>query len=144
MLTPSQLSRGTERAFCLGGNATFTLVSRVTGQRFTYQVSQSKPKPGGGAPVWFVSVLTGPNNSDDYSYAGIINPEGVFRQTAKSRLSSTAPSVVAFAWFWRNVDKLPAQVEVWHSGHCCRCGRQLTDPESIASGWGPICRERAA
>lgn len=27
-------------------------------------------------------------------------------------------------------------------GHCVVCGRLLTDPESIAAGIGPVCRER--
>lgn len=30
-------------------------------------------------------------------------------------------------------------VEIWHEGKCGRCGRQLTVPESIESGFGPEC-----
>jgi hypothetical protein len=30
-------------------------------------------------------------------------------------------------------------VEFWHEGKCCRCGRKLTVPASIASGIGPEC-----
>lgn len=30
------------------------------------------------------------------------------------------------------------------SGRCCSCGRELTDPESIATGIGPVCAERFA
>jgi hypothetical protein len=28
---------------------------------------------------------------------------------------------------------------VWHEGRCGRCGRKLTVPESIESGFGPEC-----
>jgi hypothetical protein len=28
------------------------------------------------------------------------------------------------------------------TGNCCACNRPLTDPESVANGIGPICRER--
>ena len=28
---------------------------------------------------------------------------------------------------------------IQHIGKCCKCGRPLTDPESIKLGVGPIC-----
>jgi hypothetical protein len=28
-------------------------------------------------------------------------------------------------------------------GVCCMCGRELTNPESVALGIGPVCRQRA-
>lgn len=28
-------------------------------------------------------------------------------------------------------------------GTCCMCGRELTNPESVALGIGPVCREKA-
>jgi hypothetical protein len=28
---------------------------------------------------------------------------------------------------------------VWHEGSCARCGKKLTVPESIESGFGPEC-----
>ena len=28
-------------------------------------------------------------------------------------------------------------------GVCCMCGRELTDPESVALGIGPVCRSKA-
>jgi hypothetical protein len=48
---------------------------------------------------------------------------------------------VAFAWFWDRLrnGNLPEQVEVHHEGRCGRCGRALTVPESIESGFGPEC-----
>src|SRR5882672_9405186 len=30
-------------------------------------------------------------------------------------------------------------IEIWHSGSCGRCGRTLTVPESVLSGFGPEC-----
>lgn len=134
---------GSEREFVLAGRAVFTLRSRRTGDRFTYQVKArdiSDPRT-----VWFVSVLTGAQNDSDYSYLGFINAEEVFvNGGVKSRIGYDAPSAKGFAWFWRHVDALDLeQVEVWHEGACGRCGRALTDPESIASGLGPVCRGRS-
>ncbi len=34
---------------------------------------------------------------------------------------------------------MPEQLEVWHEGCCGKCGRKLTDAESIARGIGPEC-----
>jgi hypothetical protein len=34
---------------------------------------------------------------------------------------------------------MPDGVVIWHEGRCGRCGRRLTVPESIESGYGPEC-----
>ena len=68
MLDPTTIDRGRiespadMRAFALAGNATFTLVSERTGQRFTFRVRVSDD-----GRAHFVSVLTGPDNGGDYS-----------------------------------------------------------------------------
>jgi len=124
--------------FIQAGNAVFTLVSKKTGARFTYKVTESDD-----GKLFFVGVLTGPDNTSDYSYLGIIRA-GVFMQTAKSRIWPGAPSYDAFAWFWKQLDKpaLPDTLEVWHEGRCGRCGRPLTVPESIERGIGPECASK--
>jgi len=140
-MTPAaQLASGEQaRAFVLAGRAIFTLVSAKTGARFTYRVSA--PKDGGD--IHFVSVLTGPNNTQDYEYLGIVR-DGRFGLTRASRISADAPSAKAFAWAWPRIARgeLPEQLQVWHEGRCGRCGRALTVPESIAAGLGPECAGR--
>jgi hypothetical protein len=120
--------------FATAGNATFTVTSRKTGNRFTYKVR--KPNPDGPA---FVALLSGPDNESDYQFLGTIFPDGTYRHGRKSRISSTAPSAIAFDWVWKHATNLPEAVEVHHEGKCCRCGRKLTVPESIESGIGPEC-----
>jgi hypothetical protein len=132
------------RKFVLGGNAVFTIESVGTGTRFTYKVRASEDEgTRAGRGVFFVSLLTGPDNAADYSYLGIIPKDDPmsFRLTAKSCAGEQAPSVKAFSWFWRQVSagRLPATVGVWHEGRCGRCGRTLTVPSSIESGFGPEC-----
>jgi Family of unknown function (DUF6011) len=125
-----------------GGHGTVTLRSQATGTRFTYRVSLAR----GAEDRYFVSVLSGPENTADYAYLGLWLPrEGRFFRTAKSRVKSDdAPSFAAFAWTLRILAKgrLPAQLEIWHEGTCGRCGRALTVPESVASGMGPVCAEK--
>lgn len=77
------------RAFMLAGNATITVRSTITGNRFTYRIRQAKDKP-----LWFVSVLTGPDNETAFSYIGIIRDK-TFSHTAKSKVTSGALSAKA-------------------------------------------------
>lgn len=130
--------------FVLAGKAGFTLKSEKTGAHFTYRVERADK---GRGSVYFVSVLTGPNNETDFTYAGILAPNGpkfAFRQTAKSRLAANALSVVSFKWFWDRIvaGRLPEQCEMHHEGKCGRCSRTLTTPESIERGIGPECAEK--
>lgn len=126
---------GTRRSYITGGNATVTIMSGKTGTRFTYKVTASKPDAG-QMPIFFVGLLSGPDNERDYRYIGIVTASG-FRWTRKSTVTETAPSFQAFAWLSRHWES--DQVEIWHEGRCGRCGRKLTVPDSIASGFGPEC-----
>jgi hypothetical protein len=129
-----QLQGPAIETFVLAGNAIFTLSNPNTGGRFTYRVRASKRDPS----LRLVSVLTGPDNSSDYTYLGLVNGEGRFFHGKKSTIASDAPSVKAFAWFWNHVEN-PAPAIVQHEGRCGRCNRKLTVPESIATGLGPEC-----
>lgn len=131
-------STATAIAYLTAGNAIATIVSGETGRRFTYQLRRSTD----GA-VCFVAVLTGENNASDYEFVGVVRGSE-FRHSLKSRISSDATSVKAFAWVWRMLHSGEAirSVEIWHNGHCARCGRLLTDPTSIETGLGPVCREK--
>lgn len=127
------------REFILAGKARVTLVSEVSLVRFTYKVCQPKDDS-----PHFVSVLTGSDNESDYSYMGTIFNKRDFRYSRKSRITSNAPSARAweYAWSYLVNGELPPQCQVWHEGRCGCCGRALTKPESIASGFGPVCGAR--
>lgn len=127
---------GQARAFLLAGNARMTITSKKTGTRFTYKVRHDEDRP------WFVSVLTGSDNESDYTFFATIFANGECRHGRRSSIGEEAPSAVAFQWLWRQLQKpgaLPETIEVHHEGRCGRCGRALTVPESIESGFGPEC-----
>jgi hypothetical protein len=141
------ISAATAIKFMLAGNAYFTLRSTKTGTRYTYRVSQAEKNERYPDPAWFVSVLTGPENTSDYQYAGLIRAgktATTFAWTQKSKLAYNAPSVEAFRWTFTRLamGHLPSNVEIWHEGRCGRCGRMLTVPESITLGLGPECAGR--
>lgn len=122
--------------FALAGRAIFTVVSKKTGSRFTYKIRKSDD-----GKLHFVAVLTGPENTSDYTYLGTIFGERDYRHGRKSRIGFDAPSAKAFEWFWNQAVRFGKldQVEIYHEGRCCRCGRALTVPESVAAGIGPEC-----
>ena len=124
--------------FVTAGNATFTLVSAKTGTRFTFKVRVAKDNQS----MHFVSVLTGPDNQNDYKYLGYVRRGVYFHGGAKAKIGQDAPSAKAFAWFWQAAVAKRCEtpsLQVFHEGACGRCGRPLTVPQSIETGFGPEC-----
>ena len=141
------LSQSTALSFITAGKAIFTCKSLKTGNRFTYKVEAPKGKDAKDTAIFFVKVLTGSDNNTDYSFFGCVrrqNGSVFFTPSAKSRISSEAPSVAAFRYVLQNLaaNREMPSVEIWHEGSCCRCGRRLTTPESVQAGIGPECAGR--
>ena len=118
--------------FILAGNATVTFLNTQSKNRFTFKVS--KPKD---SDVHFVSVLTGP---DTYTFLGTILNNN-FKSSKKSTIQESAQSFQVFKFVFDRLKtkNLPDVIEIYHEGKCGRCGRALTVPESIVSGFGPEC-----
>ena len=127
------------KTFTLAGNATITLQSLKTGAHFTFKVREKSDSPD-QSPIWFVNLLSGPDNENDFRYMGLIR-DGRFMLTKNSRVSVDAPSWKAFNYFWNLGDngEIPSQLVARHEGRCGRCGRTLTVPSSIDMGIGPDC-----
>lgn len=130
-----------ESKFVTAGRAVFTVES-ASGEWYTYKVNRSKGSEQ-YKPALFVSLLTGPDNTADFTYLGKLDEySGDVVLTAKSkyRLDSTPVKVIRWALrhVWTN-KPLPAGYAIRHEGRCGRCGRALTVPESIETGIGPEC-----
>ena len=126
--------------FIFGGNAYFTLVS-PTGTRFTYRIYEPKKLKGNNPyGVRYVAVLTGSENTTNYTYIGSLTKQNGYKYKSNG-IGSDATSVKAITWTLGKLQKgndLGA-VEFWHEGRCGRCGKKLTVPTSIANGIGPEC-----
>lgn len=133
--------------FVLAGRAVFTMHNKATGTRFTFRVSRKDPEPGDRYGVtYFVGLLAGPDNTSDYRYLGILDPlTGYVRLTRNSKFNMHAPSVKAIQWalplLWKRA-QFPPAFDIHHEGRCGRCGRALTVPESILTGFGPECADK--
>lgn len=124
------------RAFITAGRAVFTLEGRDA--RYTFRVNKSDD-----GHALFVGMLTGPDNTADYTYIGLLEERtGRLRLTRKSSYTDTSTPVVALRWalpiVWRGAT-LPEPAKLYHVGRCGRCGRALTVPSSIDAGIGPEC-----
>ncbi len=126
----------TNPKFFSAGNAKFT-VSNNKGDHYTFRIGRREEKQ-----PFFVSLMTGPDNENSFTYLGLFNPETLdVRLTAKSKFTEDTVPVKVIRWAVKAVasNKLPQGYSVQHAGKCCRCGRTLTTPESINRGWGPEC-----
>ena len=79
--------------FYKAGNATFTVRSKVTGTRYTFNVKRAKDRQNNPMNLYFVAVLSGPDNTRCYTYLGIIDQHDRFTLTRKSKVKEDAEGV---------------------------------------------------
>lgn len=143
-MTSPFLSAADARRFVTGGRAVLTVRSQRTGEHRTYRINRREGDDGRKTP-FFVSLLTGPDNTADYQYVGVLDEStGGLRLTRASRFTCDSVPVRAFDYVMKRVfrGELPADADVMHEGRCGVCARALTVPESIERGIGPECWEK--
>jgi len=130
--------------FILAGKSIFTIEinpdhakKAKTKDHYTFKVTTF------GKEKFSLWLLTGTDNLSDYSYVGMLNKNtGQIYLTSKSHYHENSLPVRiarwAFSLIWRR-EELPEGYKFHHEGRCGRCGRTLTTPESISSGFGPVC-----
>lgn len=74
------------------------------------------------------------------TYYGRITPQG--RAYWRNIPDSVLDEVKALLKEFEADPKAAMLVQGTRTGSCCICGRELTDPESVALGIGPICGGR--
>jgi hypothetical protein len=115
--------------------AYFTIVSKLTGKDFTYQINRSNYKGK------FFTHIRVEKSYLNFVYLGSYYAGKIWR----NKQVIETPASLAIAWVLGNVENnkishVDNNVELLHTGCCLRCGRTLTDAESIKIGLGPICR----
>lgn len=138
--------------FFVGGRAIFTIEvpksfveSFKCNPHYTFRIRYKEKDQKG---FYFVELLTGPDNTRNYTYVGLFNPDtGQLALTARSKVSHDAWSVRLFrrcmAKIFENDTKAitDAGFDVHHEKLCGKCGKELSTPESIKIGLGPKCRK---
>ena len=127
--------------FIFAGKARVTLTS-TSGTHFTFKIDEGKDE---GAP-FFVKHLFGPNNAwdGDWAYLGFVPTSERAKLVAGRKGKPNAPSLKALAWTLKHLaaGSIPEALTIQHNDKCGHCGRELTDPVSVATGLGPICASR--
>lgn len=123
--------------FLLSGRCECAIHNIKTGNRFLYKVQQNKENK----EMYFVKSITGLGDI----YAGfIIYKDGqvTYSKGAKGNLGIDDIRIQALLYVFNHHDRLPPYVIVQHFGKCGRCGRKLTDLESVRRGLGPECAKK--
>ena len=122
------------KAYVLGGNCTFTLYSEKTKLRYTFRVRSRKNSE------WYrIERLYGDDNTKDYRTIGVFTIKDGLVYTKFNHYGSAESQIKYFLnVLWGSL-KWPATMYMYPSGRCARCGRLLTTPESIKTGFGPKC-----
>lgn len=136
------------KQFVTAGDATFTIeVPPGANQKdhYTYKV-EHVPANERWPESYFVKMLTGPDNTSDFTYVGKLDTfTGQMATTRNSAYAADSFPVRLFnrimARVWTNDHNAYEQhgYQTHHEGKCGRCGRKLTVPASIESGIGPEC-----
>lgn len=112
----------------------FTLKSKASGKEFTYSISRSEFKGN-----WYTHVKVENNYLEFKKLGSYRNGRITKKQIPVNTLSAKAIAFVLNAVENAEFDYLDKVMETYHLGACMRCGKTLTDSESINRGLGPIC-----
>ena len=137
----NSLSIDKSKKFLFGGNSTFTVVSKKTNHRITFKVKKLKSKD-----IYFVSYLFGKDNQNSFKFIGtIFGKNGSYNPSRKNNNNPNSKINKSFNWIYKSLieesDEKFSQIEFFHEGKCGKCGRKLTVPSSIESGFGPHCEK---
>lgn len=125
------------REYLFGGMAEFTLV-QYGSMSVRYRI-----KANDNRTCFF--VYTESTKDKKLIYHGhIVSRNLTYHRSAKAKDDEyNKMAIKALGWLLNHHDSLPDIVHVLHNGRCSRCGRKLTDPESLRTGIGPTCRKKS-
>jgi hypothetical protein len=94
-----------------------------------------------GAQVRWISLLTGPDNTSDYTTAALQRSDGSIMYMRDFQEDSVLRTAIATVLVPDAVGPRESAREAYaeQSGRCANCNRQLTVPASLHRGLGPEC-----
>jgi len=132
------------KEFITAGDSIWT-IEQPDGTHYTYRFQVVEANDRWPEAV-FVKLLTGPDNSNDYTFMGKYDRHtGQVTTTAKSaKFEGSRPlrllNRILIRIYSGDHDAYESHgYKTHHEGRCGRCARRLTVPSSIESGIGPEC-----
>jgi hypothetical protein len=132
------------RSFVFQGKAAFTLENKETGNYVVYRIQSKKRKRNQPEErrLFDVYVRALGDGWRGNRYIGQVDRKtGILKTTYGSDPNSVG--IRTFNWLinkWKRLDQFEDKMNMYHMGICCKCGRDLTVPESIENGIGPQCK----
>ena len=132
------------RTFMFLGKAQFTLENIETGNYITYEIRSRKIKRGDDPETRFFEVFVaalGDKVHGKVHIGEIDRTRGIIN--VKEGIKSDYIGLVTMKWLlnkWRRLEEFTGKtLNIFHHNYCSKCGLELTVPESIQDGIGPIC-----
>lgn len=135
------------KEFILGGNADFTIQQDPVNGNNGFAVKYRVVRNDNGS-CWFVYTeiaTTGQSlisQGKNLVYQGYLKRDMSFNVGKKGVSDYNVSAIKGLLWVLNRADNLPDVVHIYHHGRCSKCGRKLTDVESLRCGLGPTCRKR--
>lgn len=123
--------------FMFGGKSEFVIVT-ADGIKYTYKIKLSRNSKDNTQRYYFLSVA----HNRVYEYIGyfVVTKERLQYKFAKNYVEDeyTNDALNALMSFIRH-RTVEQAAHMYHVGRCAKCGRTLTDIDSIERGFGPEC-----
>lgn len=115
----------------------FTVKSNKSGTEYTYRINT---KPFNGREYTHVYIE---QEYLKFKHLGTYRNGSLWKKGLKiANPGATAISHVLDKVEKNNFNSLDNQMSTYHLGNCLKCGRTLTDSNSIESGVGPVCASK--
>jgi len=115
--------------------AEFTVVSKATSKDYTFRIKRTEFNERFYTHVYVETQYLEFQYVGSY-FNGRIKKKGNYVDTPTAKVMTWILSRVEAEMF----ETLDEQIEFLHIGNCLKCGRELTDAQSIKIGLGPVCR----
>lgn len=121
-------------------NGIYTITS-TTGEHRTFRISTPDIKKDEKVTIRFASLLTGPNNTQDYTSFALLTEQEEFKvfKKYKDHLMFNKHVKLLNDIFKENSQYIKLGFKIHVSRNCMRCNRVLTVESSVTLGFGPIC-----
>lgn len=136
--------------FMLAGMSEFILISGKTGKRLVYKLDKKESNKSKDGEKQYVYWLNTAEKNGTMIYAGVLffdsnDSKFKFGKGARGNLTNDDIRVKSILYVLNALQKgkTDINVTVMHTGKCGKCGKKLTDPESIAIGLGPKCAKES-
>lgn len=124
-------------------NGKYTIQNKDTGKHRTFRIKTQKTDAKFAPGARIVSVMTGTDNQNHYTRFAFINDNGI-HLWGKYKGNPEFEGYKKMLWGMASDPDHPLHMSytIDESLNCVVCNRELTNPESIATGIGPVCGGR--